>query len=50
MQVGLAAEFPQDPAQIIYPSLVITATEPHYGSTHTTNPTFTHSEVKESYV
>jgi len=38
-QVGVAAESPLDPAQIIYPPLVATGTEPYGGDTHTTVPT-----------
>ena len=48
-QVGVAAEFPQDPARLIYPSLV-TGTESYHGVTHTANPTFPHSEFEELYV
>ena len=38
-QVGVATEFPLDPAQIIYPPLVTTGTEPYSGDTHSTVPT-----------
>jgi len=38
-QVSVAAEFPLDPAQIIYPPLVTTGTEPYGGDTHTVVPT-----------
>ena len=49
MQVSVAAEFPQDPVRLIYPSLV-TGTKSYHGVTHTANPTFPHSEFEELYV
>ena len=50
-QVGVAAEFPQDPAQFIYPLLVITGAEPYWGDTYTESPAFLpESEIEELYV
>ena len=50
-QVGVAAEFPQDPARILYPTLTVTGTETYNGDTYTASPAFPHeSEFEESYV